>query len=464
MKQKWLFSISASLCIQIFWAQYSAWRVQLLAHLKPDTYFSGCWGWYDPVKQREYAISGAHKGTYFVDITNPTSSYIADSLIGIPINTWREIKTYKNYCYIISDDYGPSFQIVDLSPLPDSVRVISSPDTGMLFKGHTLWVDRHYLYVGYPRDKYGVPHSMGVFDLLPDPEHPIFLRWLDDDYPNIYGVHDMYVRNDTVFASAANQGLQVFKYDSVQNKFIYINSLTNYLEAGYNHSSALTQDGKTLVFMDEVPSGLSFKVADVSDLNNMQVMSYVKPYPYAGFVAHNPFIVGNRNLIASCYQDGTLIYDISNPSNPVLTGFFDTYPQYGANTGVYNPSTSYDGNWGSYPFYPSGLIFSNDMENGIFILKADTALGIHNISEELFDANIFPNPVDNELNVYFNQEGKYNFGITDITGKVLLKKDDVRLTPQNMHTQMDVSFLSYGIYFLNIQNNNSKTCIKFIKK
>lgn len=104
MKQRWLFSISASLCIQIFWAQYSAWRVQLLAHLKPDTYFSGCWGWYDPVKQREYAISGAHKGTYFVDITNPTSSYIADSVIGIPINTWRELKTYKNYCYIISDD------------------------------------------------------------------------------------------------------------------------------------------------------------------------------------------------------------------------------------------------------------------------------------------------------------------------------------------------------------------------
>lgn len=462
MKAKLLFSISGLLIIKIISAQYSAWRVQLLAHLQPDTYYAGCWGWYDPIKQREYAISGAHKGTYFVDITNPTAAYIADSIIGIPINTWREVKTYKNYCYIISDDYGPSFQIVDLSPLPDSIRIVASPDTGILYKGHTLWVSDHYLYVGGPKDKFGVQHSMGVFDLLTNPEHPQFLRWLDQDYPNIGYVHDMYVRHDTVFASAANQGLQVFKYDSIQNKFIYISSLTNYLEAGYNHSSALTQDGKTLVFMDEVPSGLSIKVADVSDINNMQVVSYVKPYNFGGFVAHNPFIVGNRNLIASCYQDGTLIYDISNPAQPVLTGFFDTYPQYGANTGTYN-SAIYQGNWGSYPFFPSGLIFSNDMTNGIFILKADTALNVSEYLPHQLSANVFPNPVINDVHLYSNFDGKADISIQDISGKILIERKNIEIN-HNEPFSIDVKDLNAGVYFLNIRSNEQSLTLKFLKK
>lgn len=462
MKVKLLFSISILSAWNIV-GQYSAWRVQLLAHLKPDTYFSGCWGWYDPIKNKEYAISGAHKGTYFVDITNPTAAYIADSLIGIPISTWREVKTYKNYCYIISDDYGPSFQIVDLSPLPDSIRVVSSPDTGILYKGHTLWVSDHYLYVGGPRDKMGNQHSMGVFDLLPNPEKPQFLRWLDDDYPNVNYVHDMYVRHDTVFASAANQGLWVFKYDSVQNKFIYVSSLINYLEAGYNHSSALTQDGKTLVFMDEVPSGLSIKIADVSDILNMQVVSYVKPYNYAGFIAHNPFIVGNRNLIASCYQDGTLIYDISNPSQPVLTGFFDTYPQYGANTGIYNPS-AYQGNWGSYPFFPSGLIFSNDMTNGIFILKADSALNVSSISQDELKVALFPNPpVDGKMNLYFHRNGFFTLNIVDVLGKVVLT-NHIEVKDASRLVEWNIEYLKSGIYLLNIRGHSEQVNIKFLKQ
>ncbi len=460
MKIKLLFSISLLITFYLS-AQttYPSWRVQLVAHFKPDTYFSGCWGWYDPIKNREYGISGAHKGTYFVDITNPNSAYIADSVIGIPINTWREIKTYKNYCYIISDDYGPSFQIVDLSPLPDSVRVISSPDTGILFKGHTLWVDGHYLYVGGPKDKYGYYHSMGVFNLHPNPEKPQLVRWLDDDFPNIYYVHDMFVKHDTIFASCGNQGLHVYKLDTVQNKFIYISSLTFYLEAGYNHSSALTQNSKTLVFMDEVPSGLSFKVADVSDITNIQVVSYVKPYNFGGFIAHNPFILGNKHLVASCYQDGTLIYDISNPANPVMTGYFDTYPQGGANTGVYSSNT-YDGNWGSYPFFPSGLILSNDMANGIFILRADTALSVKEISENV-NTVVFPNPAKEKLQIFTSLKNHLKISIQDITGKAVFESfvfhSDIN-TPIEIHLPQ----LNDGMYVLEISSDQIKSVKKIV--
>jgi choice-of-anchor B domain-containing protein len=423
---------------------FPSWKVQLIKHLKPDTYFSGCWGWYDPVKQREYAISTSKKGTWFVDITSPTSAYIADSVIGIPINTWREVKTYKNYCYIISDDYMNTFQIVDMSYLPDSVHVIASPHKGLLRKGHTLWIDRHYLYVGVPKDSNNIVHNMGVFNLLPDPKNPVFLRWLDQDFPSIYQVHDMFVRNDTVFASAANQGLYVYKYDTLQNKFLYLSSLSGYLEAGYNHSSALTADGKTLVFMDEVPTGLSIKITNVSNLSNMQVVKYLKPYTYNDFVAHNPFIIGNRYLVASCYQDGTLIYDISTPQNPVLVGYFDTYPQGGAHqNGVY--SSGYNGNWGSYPFFPSGLILSNDMANGIFILKADTLTGFSKFPPSLSDEiAAFPSPCYDILNFTVPQDKIISITIRDVCGKQIAE-----LTPQSspFGASINTSSLQPGIYF-----------------
>jgi choice-of-anchor B domain-containing protein len=451
MKIKIIFLLKFSLLYGL--AQtYPSWKVQLVKHLKPDTYFSGCWGWYDPVKNREYAISTSKKGTWFVDITNPANAYIADSVIGIPINIWREVKTYKHYCYIISDDYLNTFQIIDMSYLPDSVHVLASPHLGVLRQGHTLWVDGHYLYVGGPRDAQGILHNMGVFNLHPNPQNPQFLRWLADDYPSISYVHDMFVRNDTVYASAGNQGLFVYKYDTLINKFFHLGSLTNYLESGYNHSSALTKNGQTLVFMDEVPTGLSIKITNVSSLSNIQVVNYLKPYNNNNFVAHNPFIKGNQFLIASCYQDGTLIYDISNPTNPILTGYFDTYPQGGAHqSGSYNPG--YDGNWGSYPFFPSGLILSNDMKNGIFILKADSAFITTNNDNIINAASIklFPQPARDEayLTIPFNEIENVN--LIDALGKTI---HIGFVEPSLFGSKINFKHVSSGIYFINIRKKN----------
>jgi hypothetical protein len=192
----------------------------------------------------------------------------------------------------------------------------------------------------------------------------------------------------------------------------------------------------------------------------MQVLKYIKPYNYAGFVAHNPFIIGNSHLVASCYQDGTLIYDISDPQNPVLTGFFDTYPQGGANTGNYG--NGYGGNWGSYPFFPSGLIFSNDMANGIFILKADTALGIAENTKESLNAFVFPNPVKDVANIYINQTGNFNIEISDISGKVVLMKT---LIHNNLRSPIEINLpeISSGLYLVTIRKNQQIINLKLLK-
>jgi hypothetical protein len=75
----------------------------------------------------------------------------------------------------------------------------------------------------------------------------------------------MYVRNDTVFASAGYEGLRMMKLKS-DNTFQLLGTYYGYPQAGYNHSSWLTKNGKYLLFADEVPESLPMNFIDVSNM------------------------------------------------------------------------------------------------------------------------------------------------------------------------------------------------------
>jgi choice-of-anchor B domain-containing protein len=413
--------------------------------------YSGCWGWVQTSKNKEYALIGASSKTYFIDITNPASPVICDSVNNKKTGcTWRELKTYQNYCYVVSDDGSPnSFQIIDMQYLPDSVHVVHDGTT-YFERGHTVWVDGNKLYVGGVTTAVPTGFNMQVFSLA-TPTAPLLLRTLSDDYPSINYVHDMFVRNDTVYASAGGQGLWVFKFDTSTNTFSVLGSLTTYPESGYNHASSLTSNGNTLVFCDEVPTGLSIKVADVSNLSNIVLSSTVEANPNVEFVAHNPYVIGNELAFISCYQDGLIVYDITNPNAPYVTGFFDTHPQGGANAGNNYGAGSYRGNWGAYPFLPSKTVIACDMQNGIFFLKSD-ALSVEENSTVL-NANIYPNPAKNNLNVIFNNSKAkdYSVKITNVLGQVVHSETYLNdfTFPATFKT-IDVSRLESGTYVVNV--------------
>ncbi|TBN05457.1 T9SS type A sorting domain-containing protein [Hyunsoonleella flava] len=67
---------------------------------------------------------------------------------------------------------------------------------------------------------------------------------------------------------------------------------------------------------------------------------------------------------------------------------------------------------------------------------------------------IFPNPVENILNVVFRVEPLEMASIIDITGKVVMKNI-------NLTNKIDVSNLTQGFYFLRTIDNRS---FKFVKK
>ncbi len=383
-------------------AQYASSNFTLLSITSPEPgtgiKYSGCWGWHDTLTGKEYGIAGSTTGTYFIDITNPYTPSVSAfiSATASPGN-WREMKTYKNYCYIVNDNGAGTtgLQIVDLSTLPSTVTLVSQ-NMNLFRRGHACWVDGDKLYVSGITYSNNTTSSLNVYSLA-TPTAPVLLRELKQDYPTITYVHDAYSRNDTVFASAAYQGLYVYKLTAA-NTFTQLGSLTNYPGSGYNHASALTPDGKTLVMLDEVPVSLPIKVLDVTNLSNIQVTSVVNQF--TATTPHNPFMVSNQYCFVSAYQDGTQLWDISNPSAPVLAGYFDTYPAAGGNNNNWpTGSANYNGQWGLYPYLPSKNIFALDRQNGAFVINthlyANPEINVIGNSSSIPDGSAFTSTINN---------------------------------------------------------------------
>jgi hypothetical protein len=70
----------------------------------------------------------------------------------------------------------------------------------------------------------------------------------------------------------------------------------------------------------------------------------------------------NDFLVTSYYKDGLNIVDANRPTNLVEVGYYDTNNLEGGGT---------DGNWGAYPFLPSGIVLATDIEEGLFLFQVN---------------------------------------------------------------------------------------------
>lgn len=450
---------------------YQSQNISLVSVIAPNTStvpsqmgnkYAGCWAWFQASKNKEYGICGASNGTYFIDISNPATPSVSAFVPGRNGSTWREIKTYRHYCYVACDDSKPNlFQIIDMQYLPDSVKVLHS-GAGYIERGHTLWVDSNRLYVGAAT--FASDFSpMAIFSLS-SPAAPVLLKRMEEDIDAklVNYVHDMYARNDTIYASCGNSGLYILKYDPVADSLLILGSYKDYPGAGYNHSSFLTKNGKHLLFCDEIPMSLPVHMVDVQNPANVQPLQTFYPEPLA--TAHNPYIIGNQFAVVSCYQDGLYIYDISQPTNIKQTGYFDTYPQGGANTGTY--SNAYAGNWGAYPYLPSGLIVANDMQNGMFVLnpaaaytvsgQAVNALGLSEKKDYPPYVSAFPNPAQNHVTVFVSAQHTWHIQLHNSSGKMVYQK----YFHNTQTVDINTGEFAPGLYFLTVNTTTGTTTKK----
>lgn len=418
-----------------------------------SNYYSAIWGYRSPAG-REYAILGCYGGTAFVDITDTANIVECDFVTG-PNSNWREMKVFSNYCYVVSEASNSKIQIMDLSYLPDSVRLVGTSNMPSHTTTHSISQEGPYLYLNGCNQSFG--NGTVVVDIT-NPISPVKRGSWNGEY-----IHDCRVLRDTIWGAniydASNGGTGSIYVISAVNKdnLTLINSWVNNPTPG-PHNIAITGDRRFALVTDEIPtpSPRVLKIWNIENLSNVTFVAQWQPTGIAtnpGSVVHNVEIYGNMALIAH-YSAGVRLVDITNPAVPTEVAWYDTYPS--------NNSQSYNGCWGVYMF-PSGKIIASDRQTGLYVLKPTVPLtGITNtnIAPDKYElAQNYPNPFNPSTNIKYNlsRSSYVSIKVFDVLGRQVALLVDGFKQAGSYNVSFDAGRLSSGVYYYTLKTDNGFT-------
>jgi choice-of-anchor B domain-containing protein len=332
-------------------AQPGSGNIPLLGHLPYPQELSDVWGYTDSAG-REYALVGVFDGVSIVSLEDPAQPQQLFFLPHLP-TIWRDLKTWQHYAYV-SNEAGDGIRIIDLSGLPDTVVYKDSAIAGVQTV-HNLWIDEFgYLYLlgAQPTSNVGTV----ILDLSADPWRPSLAGIYP---PNGFGaVHDLYVRGGVGYSAELNEGLLLVDFsDPAQWNIL---AQENYTGA-FTHNTWLNDAG-TVCFTTDEYSGTYIQAWDIRDPQNIRLLGrYRSPHSGGTTIPHNVH-VRNDYLIISYYRDGVVVVDASRPRAMTEIGYYDTSPLSG---------NGFNGCWGAFPFFSSGIALGSDIENGLFVLQPD---------------------------------------------------------------------------------------------
>ncbi len=428
---------------------FPSWQLYLIDNWQ-DTTLTPSWQydntyneiWGVQINGVEIAIIGSTAGTHFFDVTIPSGVNQVDFVAGAYTGSGvihRDYHDYNGYLYAVCDEGNNStLQIIDMTNLPNSVSVVY--DSNLLFtKSHNIFIDTATAKLYVCAVKHTNPNNfssaMEIYSLA-DPLNPSLLY----TYNDVGHVHDAYVRNDTAYLNCGNDGFRIvdFHYLDLTGGMapIELASLTSYPDAGYNHSGWLNNDGTVYAMLDE-NHGYDIKLLDVSNFNNITILSTFNSGINPNSMAHNAIIKHNL-LFVSYYHDGLRVFNIADPTNPFETLYYDTY--------LPNNHSSYKGAWGVYPFWNKqnhtfSSILVSDMQTGLYVFSGSFPLSINDLEKE--PNSIFPNPATNGFNT--TNKDATNIILYDIFGKKVLDKN----LPNNKVSRRNIA---NGLYFYNLKN------------
>jgi choice-of-anchor B domain-containing protein len=335
-----------------------------------------CWG-YTSSTGREYALIALAWGLGVVEVTDPANPVILDVIPG-PDSLWRDVDVVGNYAYVVSDSSGVGIQVIDLSQVDSGmVMLVRNHMQGGHSTTHTIIAnpDSGYLYLCG-----GNAANGGM--IAASTTSPTFPDFVGTGWRTQY-VHEAQIINYTAGPYAGREIAFLFAagpyYGPSYTRGLFIADVTNksdivtlagidYPGMRFCHQGWVTDDRKYLYINDELdaPGGsngnvprMLTRVFDISDLSEPRLVSTFTN-SMTGPIDHNEYVRG-RYLYQSNYTSGLRIWDLTHPLKPVEVAFFDTHPD--------NNGSSYNGNWGNYPFFASGSIILSDMQRGLFVVS-----------------------------------------------------------------------------------------------
>jgi choice-of-anchor B domain-containing protein len=318
-------------------------NVTVLSQFNPRGYLSGIWGYATTDNAREFAIAGELTGTWIVETTDPRQP-IERGFFSAPSSRWREITGYRDFVYSVSEHHR-GIRVIDMTnpttPV-DRGYVLSSN----IVSSHSISVDPDAgrLYVN------GTNLGLVILDVSSTPAAPTILA-----ATTAHGyVHDSFIRRGRGYFAQLGSGLGIF---DVANPASLRELVRFPTPATFTHNTWVSDDDKLLVTTDEIGSG-GLAIFDIANLNAPVLRGTYNINNQD--ICHNAFLIGRACYMAH-NSAGLHVADLADPTAPVAIARYDTS----------TTTSGYNGSWGCYPFQDSGVVYSTDRDNGLFVVQID---------------------------------------------------------------------------------------------
>jgi len=368
------------------------------------SFVNDIWGWTDNGQRGkkgkrsrggkvDYALIGGTEGTVIVDISKPTRPDIVGTLPAHTLDPnapfWRDIKVYKHYMLVVSEQAGHGLQVFDLK----NVRNVSGAPVTFAETAHYAgFGNSHNLNIN---EDTGYAYAVGtstcegglhIVDIR-NPRSPTFAGcfqdhgYIHDTQCVIYrGPDREHKGREICFNSNAQphhdpppggdpitNALSIV--DVTDKSSPEVLSRTEYPNDGYSHQGWLVPGQKYFLHgdeLDEATHGINTttRIWDVRDLDNAKMILAWENDTTS--IDHNMYTEG-RFVYQSNYTSGLRILDTSRVSKPDLreVAYFDVYPE--------DDNPTFDGGtWSNYPyFHQQDIVAVSSMDRGLFVLRPD---------------------------------------------------------------------------------------------
>ncbi|MDP9159563.1 MAG: hypothetical protein M3O09_04960 [Acidobacteriota bacterium] len=295
-------------------------------------------------------------GIWIFDVSNPDSpQYVARyAPSGTSLNM-QAVEVLNGIGYF-GDDSGGGIHIVNLSNprAPKLITRITSAQGGY-DSVHDLTLDGNgHMFV----PNYRFNDNVQVWNVS-TPSAPFLqmtLRGTDKS-----SVHDVTVKNNRLFMSGWGGIEDIWDITNIDTQTpVLLGSFTS----GYHTQDvSVTNDGKYMVSPRELLNG-DVRIFNISNPTNVVQVALLTE-PNLGIAATSPSttkIMGNL-LFVAWYQAGLVVFDITDPTHPIMVGSYDTWP--GASYGGHGGG---DGDWGVWPFLGTDRVLISDRTTGLYVL------------------------------------------------------------------------------------------------
>ena len=339
-----------------------------------------------------FDISVPSNPTFIRNPANPTGPITMPTYAG---DQMEDVEVYNGIGYFSSDvstSSGTGVDVVDLSN-PANPTLISriNGDDGGHNKVHTLSYSEGFLYTSD-----NATDTIKVFDVsnLESPQ----LKWTVDLGLSVgervgsnphQSSHEVIVKNGRMYVASKDNNSSDFLsgtttiYDISNVGSSAPTLLKQFATGAGTHTSQVSADGNLLVIAQERSNG-EVRLYDISMINqpndpDTPTLLSTLTRTSVGIDAHSPHhphLHGDM-LMLSWYEAGLTIFNIADPTKPILVGGYDTY------TGT---STSYNGNWGNFVQLNSeGIlqnVFISDRTKGLMVLDVSDAASTGDFNQD----------------------------------------------------------------------------------